>query len=105
MVRRCVFATLGGLSLLASTLAVAQNPPSPLVGSSLAVVTYPTVEPNRLPSTGPFSVPFYVKNIGNSNVGGITNTCIHTGPTTCGTVNPTDPGVIAPGDSVLVTLT
>src|SRR5258708_4812255 len=71
----------------------------------LVVVTYPTVELNRLPSTGPYSVPFYVKDIDTVAKFAITNSCLQSGPITCGTVTPTNIARINPHDSVLVTVT
>jgi hypothetical protein len=71
----------------------------------LVVVTYPIVEPNRLVSSGPFSAPFYVKDIDTVAKFAITNSCLQSGPISCGTVTPTDIAQINPHDSVLVTVT
>src|ERR1041384_5477787 len=103
VLRRIVLAAIlpPCLSAVIVSAARAQKVPS----GGLVVVTYPTVEPNRLPSTGPFSVPFYVKDIDTVAKLAITNSCLHSGPITCGTVNPTDIARINPGDSVLVTVT
>jgi len=100
-----VLGSLVGISLIGAGASPAQQPTGPLVGSNLIVVTYPTIEPNRLPSTGPFAIPFYVKNIGTSTILALTTSCLFSGPITCSSVQPTDIASIAPGDSVLITVT
>ena len=82
---------------------LAQEPDGPSGG--LVVSTAPTIEPTRLPNTGPFSIPFTISNNGSSNIPGGDVTCILTGPVTCNNVTPTDFPFIPPGGSVGVTVT
>src|SRR6267142_73929 len=74
-------------------------------GSGLSVFTAPTIEPTRLPNTGPFSIPFEVRNNGSSTIYAIVVSCIHAGPTVCNNVTPTSIPSIPPDGSVGVTLT
>lgn len=70
----------------------------------LTVFTAPTIEPNREPNTGLFSVPFTVKNIGTTTLSAISLTCVRTGPVVCGTVTPSSRSSLAPGASFNVTV-
>jgi hypothetical protein len=72
-------------------------------GGPLQPVTYPSVDPNRLPSSGPYNITFYVVNIDTLPHAG-EFTCSATGPVTCGTVNPSN-GSVAAGDSIAVAVT
>ena len=72
-------------------------------GNGVTVFTAPTVDPNRLPSTGPYPVTFWVRNPNATSVGA-DFTCSVLGPVTCAGVTPTF-AVIPAGDSVSVSLT
>jgi hypothetical protein len=98
-----LFAALVGASLLA-----AQRPGGPVpnaAGNQLTVTSALYVEPTRLPNTGPFSVPFTVKNTGTTNVTDIILTCERGGPVTCGTVTPSSRSSLVGGASFNVTVT
>jgi RHS repeat-associated protein len=93
--------------LVTSLLAPAfgQDPRQPLAPGGLTVSTAPTIEPTRLPNTGPFSVPFTVTNNGSTTVPASSLSCIFTGPVTCGTVSPEGLPPLAPGASANATVT
>ncbi|MGH7521755.1 MAG: RHS repeat domain-containing protein, partial [Gemmatimonadales bacterium] len=89
--RRSIYRGLLAFHLLLAvsvTVSTAQKGPLGPSGG-LVVSTAPTIEPNRLPNTGPFSVPFTVTNNSSGTIGGIEMSCIQTGPVTCGSVSPT----------------
>lgn len=72
-------------------------------GGGFAVNTTPSIDPNRLPSTGPFTIPFYVVNTTAATIAG-DFACSKTGPVTCGTVTPTS-GNVPAHDSIAVSVT
>ena len=72
-------------------------------GTGLLVYTVPSMDPNRLPLTGPYSVSFWVVNTGTGSVAA-DFTCSVTGPLTCANVSPIS-ATISPGDSIAVGLT
>ncbi len=97
------------VALVGAPHLVAQRPgggPVPnAAGNQLTVSTATTVEPTRAPNTGPFSVPFTVKNTGTTTIGSISLTCERGGPVTCGTVTPSFRSSLVGGASFSVTVT
>jgi RHS repeat-associated protein len=72
-------------------------------GTGLLVYTVPSMDPNRLPLTGPYPVSYWVVNTGLSAVTP-DFTCSVAGPLTCANVSPIS-ATISPGDSLAVGLT
>ena len=98
-----LFAALVGASHL-----TAQRPGGPVpnaAGNQLTVTSAIYVEPTRAPNTGPYSVPFTVKNTGTTTLGSIFLTCELGGPVTCGTVTPSFRSSLVGGASFSVTVT
>ena len=100
-----VFASLVAFAgVIPGAVLRAQGPVPLTPAGPFTVYTAPSIDPNRLPSTGPYPIQFWVVNNDTAHAQAGEFLCSATGPASCGTVTP-GLATVPARDSVSVSVT